>query len=119
MSKGEVASGGAESDDGPMGLVRRAAALITGGSTGVAALLNLVSPSSVPEDLAPDDSAALLVEGSTAFWSSSFPKGESISPPSGETDNRRLLIQLALILLGLAAAGAVAYLVYRRLQPSR
>ena len=73
MAKEQVAWGGAESADGPMGWARRAAAL-RGGSKGVAALLNLVSPSSVPEDLARDGWAALLVEGSTHPWSRSFPK---------------------------------------------
>jgi hypothetical protein len=118
MDKGEVAWGGAESADGPMGLARRAAALIADGSGGVAALLNLVSPSSVPGDLAPEGSAALLLERSTDSWSS-LPKAEPIVSGNGKPGNRRLLIKLALILLGLAAAGVVGYFLYRRLQSPR
>jgi len=120
MDNGEVAWGGAESPDGLIGLARRAAALITGGSTGVAALLNLVHPSDVPQNLVEEGSAALLVDGSTDSWRS-IPKAKAEPGllADGKPGNRRFLIKLALVLLGLVAAGVVGYFLYRRFQSPR
>jgi hypothetical protein len=117
MGKGEVAWGGTESPDGLIGLARRAAAMITGASTGVAALLNLVHPSDLPLGLAEDGSAALLVDGSTDSWRS-IPKAKPEPGPSSyqSPGNRTFLIKLGLVLLGLVAAGVIGYLLYRRFQ---
>lgn len=121
MDKGDVAWGGIQSREGLTGLAERAAALITGSSSGVAALLNLVNPSSVSsvskdlsKDLAEKGSTALLVEGSAHSWSN-LPKAEPV-PSASQGTNRRPLIILASVLVGLVVAGVVAYLIYRRLR---
>lgn len=107
LTSGQVVWAGADSPQGPPGLLARGAALIAGQpDPGVAALLNLVQPGRLPTELG--DTAAFLVQDSDQPWQP-VPKADT------GPDQSRPLTRLVLITLtvGLVAVGVLAYLGWR------